>query len=366
MDENMNTLDVMKDFMLLPAPSGYEKEMAYSLKNALTPYTDEISIDRVGNVIAKVHGTDKSSPIIMVYAHMDQTGFIVRKIEPDGYIQLDRLGGVPEKVLPGLNLIIRSEDGRFHPAVIGSKSHHATPPEEKYKVDLITSLFVDAGADSAEQIREMGIEVGCPAVYKPSFEKLEGTKVCGTAVDNRGGCTSLTAIAHLINKKRPASDVYLVGTVWEEFNLRGAMIAARTVKPDIAICLDVVLAGDTPDLRNRYEAKVGVGPAVLMYSFHGRGTLNGTLPHEGLVKLAVSTAKEAGLTLQRFAAIGMLTDSSYLQLENMGIASVELGYPARYTHSPVEVCDIKDIEGLSTLVHSMIHKIDHSFDLNRY
>jgi len=362
----MNVLNVLKEFMLLPAPSGYEKEMAYSLRNTLKPYTDELLIDRIGNVIGKIQGSDKSSPVIMVYAHMDQLGFIVRKIEPDGYIRLDRLGGIPEKVLPGLTLIIRSEDGMFHPAVIGTKSHHAMPPEEKYKVDSVTSLFVDVGAGSAEQVREIGIEIGCPAIYKPSFEKLLGTKVCGTAVDDRGGCAGLVYIASLLNKNRPKSDVYLVGTVWEEFNLRGAMMAARTAKPDIAMCLDVVLAGDTPDLESRFEAKIGEGPAVMLYSFHGRGTLNGTLPHEGLAKLAVQTAKEDGLSLQRFAALGILTDSSYLQLENMGVASIELGYPARYTHSPVEICDVEDIEKLGELVCSMISRIDNGFDLNRY
>ena len=362
----MNIIDILRDFMLLPAPSGYEKEMAYKLKNTLADYADELLLDKVGNVIAKINGTDKSSPAIMVYAHMDQIGFIVRKIEPDGYIQLDRLGGVPEKVLPGLSLIVRGEDGVYHTAVVGSKSHHATPAEEKYKVDLITSLFIDVGANSDVQVREMGIEIGCPAIYKPSFEKLSTTKITGTAVDNRGGCAGLVNIACMLSKNRPVSDVYIVGTVWEEFNLRGAMIAARSIKPDIAICLDVVLAGDTPDLKGRFEAKVGAGPSVMLYSFHGRGTLNGTIPHEGLVKLAIETAKGDGISLQRFAALGILTDSSYLQLENAGIASIELGYPARYTHTPIEVCDIRDIEDLSKLIYSMIQKINSKFDLNRY
>ena len=362
----MNIVDTLKFFMTQPAPSGYEKEMAYSLKSALAPLADEISIDRLGNVIAKIRGTDASSPAVMVYAHMDQPGFIVRKIEPDGYLQLDRLGGIPEKVLPGLNLVIRSEDERFHPGVIGSKSHHATPPEEKYKVDAITSLYIDIGANTADQVRKAGIEIGCPAVYRPSFERLQGSRICGTAVDNRGGCAALVRIASYLKQMKPVSDIYLVGTVWEEFNLRGAMIAARTVKPEIAICLDVALSGDTPDLKSRFEAKLGAGPSVLMYSFHGRGTLNGTLPQEGIVKLALSTAKDAGITLQRFAAVGILTDSSYLQLENMGIVSVELGFPTRYTHSPIEVCDVKDIEDLSRLVSAMVCKIDKSFCLQRY
>lgn len=362
----MDLVNQLKEFMLQPAPSGYEKEMAYSMCSALKPYANQVSIDRVGNVIAKIEGTDKSSPIVMVYAHMDQLGFIVRKIEHDGFVQVDRLGGIPEKVLPGLGLLIRSENGSFYPAVIGTKSHHAASEEEKYKVDLVTSLFLDIGANSADQVRLMGIEVGCPVIYKPTFEKLLGNKIYGTAVDDRGGCAGLVYTASLISKSKQKSDIYLVGTVWEEFNLRGAMMAARTVKPDIAICLDVVIAGDTPDLKSRYEIELGKGPSVVLYSFHGRGTLNGTLPHNGLVKLAINAAAQDGIALQRFASLGILTDSSYLQLENKGIVSLELGFPARYTHSPVEICDTSDIEELGKLIYAMVSKIDKNFNLNRY
>jgi putative aminopeptidase FrvX len=212
----------------------------------------------------------------------------------------------------------------------------------------------------------MGIDIGCPAVYEPSFRPLAGTKVCGTAVDDRGGCACLVAVAELLRRDRPACDTYLVGTVWEEFNLRGAMMACRTVKPDVAICLDVVLCGDTPDLEDRYESKLGAGPAMLLYTFHGRGTLNGTIPHEGLAALAQRAAGAQGIPLQRFAALGMLTDSAYLQLEGEGVASIEMGFPARYTHSPVEVCDTADLVRLGELISAMASRIDGSFDLNRY
>jgi len=362
----MDLKETLQRFMLLPAPSGYEKEMAYALKDAMAPYADEVSIDRIGNTIARFSGTDKNAPAVMIYAHMDQLGFIVRKIEEDGFIQLDRLGGIPEKVLPGLNLMIRSEDGAYHPGVIGTKSHHATPAEEKYKVEPITSLYIDIGAVSAGEVKEKGIEAGCPAVYRPSFQSLSRDMICGTAADDRGGCACLVYIASKLKSLKLKPDVYLVGTVWEEFNLRGAMMAARTVKPDIAICLDVVLPGDTPDLKSKYDTKLGGGPAVTLYTFHGRGTLNGTIAHEGLRDLALRTAREQGITLQRFAALGILTDSSYLQLEGRGVASLELGYPTRYTHTPVETCDINDIRGLGDLAAGIVDRIGSGFNLNRY
>lgn len=362
----MTTKEILKDFMLTSAPSGYEADMAYKLKPYLEQYCEEVWIDRVGNVIAKVPGTDPSLPRAMVFGHMDQLGFIVRKVEADGFIQVDRLGGIPEKVLPGLELVIRSEDGKWHPGVFGPKAHHATPAEEKYKVDLVTSLFIDVGATSAQQVHDMGIHVGCPVVYKPAFQELHGTRVTGTAVDNRGACACLVEMARQFKQNPPSCDVYLVGTVWEEFNLRGAMMAARTVKPDIAISLDVVLAGDTKDLSSKFEDIMGQGACVGLYSFHGRGTLNGTLPHEPMFKLAKRTAQELGQNLQRFASLGILTDSAYIQLEGEGVACLEMGFPARYTHTPVEVCDVKDIDALATVCVGMLQRIDKDFQLNRY
>jgi putative aminopeptidase FrvX len=356
----------MKKFMLIPAPSGYEKEMAYALKDELAPWADDVAIDHVGNVIAKISGTDVNAPRVMVFAHIDQLGFIIRKIDRDGTVQIDRLGGIPEKVLPGLPLLLRSREGCYLPAVIGIKSHHVTPADEKYQVDPITSLFVDLGASSAEEVGRLGIHAGCPAVYRPSAIELAGSRICGSSIDNRGGCAALVRIAGLLHASRPKSDVFLVGSVWEEFNLRGAILAARSVQPAIAICLDVVISGDTPDLKAKYDTRLGAGPAVNHFTFHGRGTLNGTIPHEGLARLAVRAAETLGIPLQHTASFGIITDSAYVQLESTGIATIDLGFPVRYIHSPHEVCDDQDIESLSRLVGALLQDIGPGFRLSRY
>lgn len=362
----MTYTKLLRKFMEEFGPSGYEKEVAHSFKAEMELYADNVSIDRMGNVIACFNGTDPDSPGVMAFAHLDQLGFIIRKIEPDGYIQVDRLGGIPEKVLPGLNVRILTRKGTYIDGVFGNKSHHASLPEDKYKVDFVTSLLIDIGARSEAEVEELGISIGCPVTYKPYSQDLQNGFVSGTAIDNRGGLTALVIAARQLKEKRPASTVYLVGTVWEEFNLRGAIFAARACKPDITISLDVVLTGDTHDLKNRYDITCGKGPAVLLYTFHGRGTLNGTIPHQGLVDLAHRAADEEGIPLQRFAGLGILTDTSYVQLEGQGMAAVELGFPTRYTHTPVEVVDIQDIIQLGDLLAAMLHRIDSSFDLNRY
>ncbi len=362
----MDCKELLKKFMTKFAPSGYEKEMAYCFRDHMAEYADEVVIDRIGNVIARFGDAEPSCPRVMAFAHLDQLGFIVRRIEPDGFIQVDRLGGIPEKVLPGLNVRILAKQGEYIDGVFGSKSHHAAGPEEKYKVDVVTSQFIDIGARSGEEVRKLGIDIGCPAIYRPFAQDLQGEFVSGTAVDDRGGLVALLAAAGELKKNRPKAAVYLVGTVWEEFNLRGAMIAARTCKPDISISLDVVLTGDTRDLSGRYETVCGNGPSLILYSFHGRGTLNGTLPHQGLIDLAERTAREDDIPLQRFASLGILTDSSYAQLEGTGAAAIELGFPVRYTHTPAEVVHSGDIKQLGRLVAGMVKRVAGNFPINRY
>lgn len=357
---------LLTNFMETFGPSGYEGRVAKSFRQVMQETADHVETDRVGNVIARYDGSDKDAPVVMAFGHLDSLGFIVRKIEKDGYIGLDRLGGVPEKVLPGSNLSILTTQGELINGVIGNKSHHASSAQDKMTVDPLTSLYLDIGAQSARQVRELGIEVGCPAAYRPFAQQLMGGFISGTAIDNRGALTAMAIAGELLGKNRPVSTVYLVGTVWEEFNLRGAMLAARRIKPDITISLDVVLSGDTRDLQDRYETICGAGPVLQMYSFHGRGTLNGTLPHEGLARLVRKTAKEDGIPLQHFAGIGILTDSSYVQLEGEGTAAIELGFPVRYTHTPVEAADFHDIELLGKLLAGVVTRIDADFDLKRF
>lgn len=362
----MDLITLMQDFMLTEAVSGYESKMASKMKTQFEPFAQEVTIDRIGNTIARFDGEDPDAPVVMVFAHVDQLGFIVRKIEENGLIQVDRLGGIPEKVLPALQVSVRTIDGGYVPGVFAIKAHHATPPEEKYKVDFVTSLFVDIGAKNRKQVLDAGIHIGCPMCYNPSFSRLMGTMVSGTAVDDRGGCAALVGIAENLARQRPKSTTYLVASVWEEFNLRGAIIAARQIHPDLAICIDVALSGDTPDLTNRYETALSNGPTVGLYNFHGRGTLNGTIAHNGLYRHALSCAEKEGINVQEFAALGMLTDNAYVQLEGLYTACIDMGFPARYTHSPIEMCDVQDIEELVRLISSMVFSMDRHFNLSRF
>lgn len=361
----MELISLLNDLTMIPALAGYERKMAQYMRTAMAPYADEIRIDTAGNLIAAINGSDQNAPRVMIFAHMDQLGFVVRKIEKDGFIRLERLGGIPEKVLPGTRMWVESEQGTVFPGVIGVKAHHATPAEEKYIVTPYSQLYLDIGAKSNDEVYKLGIEVGCPVVYKPSFEVLTGGRISATSLDDRGGCAILVKLAEFLASNRSAATIYLVGTTQEEFNLRGAMVAAAALLPDVAISLDVMISGDTPDLKECSELRLGGGPIIGMYSFHGRGTLNGTIPHPALVRLVKETAAREKITLQRNASTGILTDSAYVQLVGTGIPVIDLGFPARYTHTPVETCELSDLESLLSLVYSLVSTIGPDLDLSR-
>ncbi|MBC8535789.1 hypothetical protein [Feifania hominis] len=368
MDINRVT-EICKDLMLTPGLCGYESLVAKKMKAYMEAYTDDVRLDKIGNMIATFPGTDPEAPKIMMFAHMDQLGFIVRRIDDDGFIRVDRMGGIPEKVLPASAVWIGKEDGSgYVQGVFGVKPHHKQSAEEKFTVNTIPELYIDIGALCAQEVYDAGIQVGCPVVYEPAFTELLNHRALGTSGDNRKCCTALIEAAEIISQKPHASTIYLVGTVWEEFNLRGAMMANRTAPCDIGICLDGSLAADTPDLKNNsvnntvYEG----GPVISAYSFHGRGTLNGTIAHKGLYDRFIKVAKELNMPYQVNAAIGGLSDTSYLQLENDGVACINVGATSRYNHSPGELSGLLDVQMLGILAGNVCLSIDKSFDLHRF
>jgi putative aminopeptidase len=366
----MNTLredaiTELLELMRLPGLAGHEQPVAAYMRERLQGITHTTTTDTLGNVIATINGTDEHAPTVMLFAHMDSLGFIVRRIDDDGYIYAHRLGGIPEKVLPALRIQIGRPDGTHIPGIIATKAHHVTPPEEKTKVTPLAELFIDIGATTKQEAHDMGVQIGAPITYTGHAERLGPHRITGTAIDNRSGCLTLLETARHLHHNPPKATTHIVATVQEEFNLRGATPAAHHLKPDIAICIDGGAPGDTPDLRHMNDLRLGSGPVMNLYSFHGRGTLNGLIPHPALVRFIEATARERGLPLQRNAAFGGLTDASYVQLVGDGIACIDLGTLRRYTHTPVETTDVRDIAVLIELLGAAIGGIEAGFDFGR-
>ncbi len=400
----------LKALMLIPGLSGHEERVAAWLRTRLNTYGLTHRTDRLGNLIATVAG-DPAKPSVMIFTHMDQLGFFVRKIEPDGLIRVERMGGVSERAMAAQEVTLCGTKGDL-PGIIMNKAHHATTPDEKYKVLTTPEIRIDTGHGSKAAVEAAGIRIGTPVVYAGRVIDLAGDRIAGTSVDDRAGCAVLLELARIragaaefgpvagreggakagadaaakSDAQRVPDDVatsasrtaltatpdpttaptlHLVWTVQEEFNLRGAVVAAQNLHPDIAIQIDLMLATDTPDMADRGEMLLGAGPGISLYSFHGRGTLNGVIPHPALVALMEDTAEALALPLQRSAQVGVLTDLSYVQLLGDGVAAIDVGFPMRHSHSSVECCDLGDLEGLVHLMNGALTRIPTAMKLER-
>ncbi len=354
----MSLADLTLELMGVPGLSGHEDRIRAAIRDHLS---GETQTDRLGNLWTTRAG---DGPVIMLFTHMDQLGFVVRRIEDDGFLRLERLGGVPEKALASQAVLVTPHGAPDVPGIIANKSHHATQPEEKYEVTRYRDLFVDCGFESREEAEAAGVRIGTPVVYAPQAARLGAHRLVGTSVDDRAGCAVLIEVAEALRHTSGAT-VHTAFTVQEEFILRGALPLAERLQPDIAIQVDLMLATDTPDMADLGEMRLGGGPGISLLSFHGRGTLNGVIPHPALVRLFEETADAEAIPLQRSAQTGVLTDLSYVQLVGGGVAALDIGFPMRYSHSSREVADLRDLAQLRDLILAAIARIGPDFPLER-
>lgn len=354
----------LEDLVLISGLSGYEINVRNYLKKYLKKKSLNTTSDVLGNLICTMQG-DESLPSVILFAHMDQLGFVVKKIENNGFLRVERVGGIPEKSLASQDIVIVNNNNELIKGIIGNKSHHATKPDEKYNVTPIKNIYVDAGFKNKSDVLKNGIEIGSPVTYAPYYKQLSNNNVCGSSLDDRAGCVVILNVAISLMKLKKRPTVHIVFSVQEEFNLRGILPVINSLKPEIAIQVDLSLSSDTPDMTDTSDIILGKGPCISLFSFHGRGTLNGVIPHKSIVEVFEKSAKLKKINLQRSVASGILTDASYVQFANQGIATIDVGFPMRYSHSSREVCNLNDLIDLKNLILTAINKIDKNFKLVR-
>lgn len=346
----------LRELVACAAPSGHEGEVAAYIRARAVARGVGVAVDPLGNVVCQLNRRS-GAPRVAVSAHMDEIGLVVRKIEDTGFLRVVRLGGVEERSLAGKEVLVITERGERIPGVIGIKAHHLVKPEEKYAVTKLEDVYIDIGTESREETRKLGIEVGCPVVFARTFT-CRGHRVFANSLDDRAGCAVLLGVLDAVKVGELRAEVYFIWSVQEEFSLRGVLPTIRSIHPDLLVCLDIAPACDTPDLEGYSDVVLGGGPTVNLYTFHGRGTLAGLIPSRPMVTWVSEVADAAGIPLQRNVFFGGLTDISFAQLEHGGIPAVDLGFAVRYVHSPVEVCDLRDLERLKDLVLALLHRAD--------
>lgn len=344
--------------------SGFEDAMIAVMRDRASRYAPQVEVDALGNVLAHVSAGPGDAPRVVVMAHMDEVGFVVRKVEADGFARLERVGGIPEKSLSGVGLLAEPAPGTALFGVIGPKSHHLTAQGEKYTVVPIQEAYADFGFADRGEAADAGLVTGMPVGYRRTFEQ-RGELVFANSLDDRAGCWALLEVLGRCSAEPPPVDLWIVASVQEEFSLRGVLPAIRTISPDYVIDIDVAVSADTPDLAGYTDVALGAGPSVGTFSFHGRGTLAGLIPNPKLLALARRLASARDIPLQANTFMGGLTETSFLQFEQAGIVALDLGVPCRYTHAPVEVVHMGDLERLVELVLALVERLAERPDLER-
>jgi endoglucanase len=331
-------------------PPGAEEPVRAIMVGEMKPYASApIRYDGIGSVIAQ---QGSSGPRIMIDAHMDELGGMVRRVSPDGFLTMQMLGGWLDQALVGQRWIIIGSKGPVH-AVTGIRDIHIVPADERTKVFPREQIFLDVGAKNAKEAADMGLSPGDPVVPDSPFMAMNGTKnYLGKAWDDRIGCAVLVEAMRRTSTMAHPNVLIYVATVQEEIGLRGARTATQLVKPDIGIAIEGGISGDTPGSKpEETQARLGAGPGMFLYD-------SSTLPNRKLVAFTRRTAAASGIPLQADLVQGYGDDSAEMQLNNGGTPTINLVVPVRYTHAHNGVVNRQDFDQMVDLVVAMLVQLD--------
>ncbi|MEJ5327547.1 MAG: M42 family metallopeptidase [Candidatus Bathyarchaeia archaeon] len=331
--------------------TGREEEVRNLLIKLMKPYVDEITVDRLENVIGVKKGK-KSSPKVMLAAHIDEIGLMVKTITKEGFLQFVKMGGIDDRILLAQKVLVHTKKGLLH-GIIGSKPPHIQKEEERKKIVAYDELFIDIGAASREDAETKGVKIGDPVVFDVKYAKISDDVVIGKAFDDRVGCAIMIEVLKMLEKTD--CTIYAVGTVQEEVGLRGATTSAFGIDPDVGIALDVTVAGDVPGVKEfESNMKMGKGPALTVADA-------GLITHPKILRLLLDVAEENKIAYQLETGLPGTTDAARISLTRQGVPSGTVSVATRYIHSPTGMLSLKDAENAAKLVAAAIQKLQKQF-----
>ena len=340
--------DMLSKLVGAPGISGMEAQVRDIIKAELSGHVDEIRVDRIGNLVSR-KGTGK--PKVMLTAHMDEVGFMVKRIIKNGFIKFAMIGGFDERILPSQQVIVYTKSKPIV-GVINSKPPHLLKEEERKKVVEHSDMYIDIGAKDVEEIEALGVRVGDPVLFDRKLALLgnENT-VAGKALDDRVGCLALIEV---MKRFHDGFTLYGVFTSQEEVGLKGARTSAYEIDPDVGIALDVTTATDTPDLKtDEADVRIGAGPVINIVEASGRGLITSNRVFKWLTK----SAKEAKIPYQIEVGEKGMSDAATIYISKIGVPSGAVCIPARYIHGPNAIIDLRDIENSVKLVTEALKRI---------
>jgi len=332
---------LLKKLVEAPSISGFEDNIRDLMKKELKGHVSSIKVDKVGNLIAQ---KGKGSPRIMISAHMDELGLMVKFIDKDGSIKFETVGGWDERILPARKVVVYGSKGPVT-GVIGTKPVHLQEKDDKKRPIDKKELSIDVGTDSDKETERLGIQVGDFITNHGELSRMAGSKVTGHGLDDRVGCLELIEVMKSVKKFK--GTLYAVGTVQEEMGLIGVRGSMYGINPDVMLSLDTTYAKSSEMKPGEVNAELGKGPVVEI-----KDAMSFMNPR--IKNWVLKTAKAKGIKLQYDVSSGGAQDSSVGAITREGIASGAVSTPTRYLHTPVEVADMSDVKNVVVLVSEMI------------
>lgn len=345
-------MKLLKKLCETPGVSGYESRITAVIKDALQDSCDQVDVDCLGNVVAlkKAAVREKNSRTrkVMLAAHMDQIGFLVKSIDRKGFIRFAKIGGFDPKTLVAQRVIIHGKKDLT--GVIGSKPIHVLEESEKKKAPDFKDFYIDIGLDKQE-VEEL-IQPGDFITFDRDFVQMNDKMVTSLALDNRVGVYVI--IEALRRVKNHQVDIYAVATSQEEVGLRGAMTSSYAIEPDIGIALDVTVAMDTPGIKEEEKGcALGKGTAITIMN-------SSMIAHRGLYQFLKDLAEKNKIKYQVDVMERGGTDAGAIQKTRCGVIAGGISVPSRYIHSVVEMCHRDDIEASIQLLVYFLENIHHA------
>ena len=336
-----------------PSPTGFEMRGQQVWADWIKSYAPEVTCDSYGSTWASLPG--KSKRIVMLEAHADEIGYIIKHIDDKGFLRIDRVGGSDAATARGRRLTILGDKGPVS-GIIGNTAIHLRRDEAgQEKAPAVHDLWVDVGASNSAEVSALGLRVGHPAVYQDGPLELSHKRLIGRALDNRIGSYIIAQVMKRLSerKKRTAATAIAVNAVQEEIGGHGAKMVTHRLMPDVAVCLDVTHATDTPgiDKAKHGEVKFAGGPTIT----------HGTCNHPKVMERLMESATKARVKLQHESSSRYSgTDTDEIFRVQHGIPSGLISLPLRYMHSVVEMVSLKDVEQIVDVLAAFVESVTDS------
>jgi putative aminopeptidase FrvX len=341
-------LRFLQQLVNTPSPVGHETRGQRVWLDYAKQFADETFSDAYGNCVAVRN--KGGSPRIMLAAHADEIAMAVNYIDDNGYLYVRRMGGVDAAITKAQRIVIHTRQGPVK-GVVGNVAPHLMKLEGDPKPPKIHDLFIDIGVSKRSEAEKL-VRVGDPITLVDEFDLLRGDLAVARAFDNRIGTFAVAEALRLLteSKVKLHAEVCAVSNVQEEVGLLGARQIAYSLKPDIALVVDVTHATDYPTVSKTQhgDIKIGAGPAIT----------HGGCNHPDVVARIEAVAKAKKIPLQHEAMSATSgTDTDVIFWTRGGIASALISLPNRYMHSPVEVVSLKDLEQIPQLLVAFVQSV---------